>query len=137
MADQALMNRIRAVGGTRAVEEWNAAGTRINLEGADLRDADFTGANMNHAQCDGATITDARFVNANLASASFREAVLCGSTFLGAHIRETDFTGANLGRVMVSGMVGIVHARFTKAILTPKAQAVILAVTAEHMIDAT
>lgn len=74
------------------------------LEGADLGEADFsgadlTGANLNHAMMQGASFRGAILARASLEGitavhADFREAELSGAVLCRSSIRYSDFTGA-------------------------------------------
>ncbi|EHU9363060.1 pentapeptide repeat-containing protein [Salmonella enterica] len=67
------------------------SGSRANLCGANLRDADLRGANLRDADLCGANLRDADLCGANL-----RGADLCGANLCGANLRGANLCGANL-----------------------------------------
>ena len=67
-------------------------GSRANLCGSNLRDADLGGANLG-----GASLTDADLGGANLTRASLTDADLRGAILTGAILTGADLTGADLG----------------------------------------
>ena len=81
---------------------------KYDLSGADLSDADLTGAffsvsslqnaNLNGAKLNGVIAYATRFDNANLSNASLNGADLLKSKFPGANIDGADFTDALLDR---------------------------------------
>jgi uncharacterized protein YjbI with pentapeptide repeats len=73
--------------------------TEANLRNADFHSADLTGARLAGAQLldagfDAAILTKARFNNAKLGSASFRAADVRGAIFTSADLFKTNFDGA-------------------------------------------
>jgi hypothetical protein len=64
---------------------------RVNLSGAQLWDADFTGANVARANLRWGNFTDA-----NLSKADLREADLTGANLIGANLKEANLSRANL-----------------------------------------
>ena len=91
MADPEQVRQLKA-----SVEDWNKWRIKnpeieINLNGADLRDANLTGANLCEAE-----LSDANLSGANLSEADLREAVLCGADLGGEVLSEADLSRANL-----------------------------------------
>ena len=77
-----------------AHNEWlrdNTKGACANLSGANLRDADLSGANLWDAN-----LRDANLSGANLSGANLRDANLSGANLRGANLRGADLLGANL-----------------------------------------
>jgi Pentapeptide repeats (8 copies) len=68
------------------------------LSGANLRDADLSGANLS-----GADLRDAVLSGANLSGADLRDADLSGANLSGANLRDADLSGANLRDAVLSG----------------------------------
>ena len=66
-------------------------GERANLTGANLTDADLTGANLT-----GANLTDADLTCANLTRADLTDADLEGANLTDANLTRADLTGADL-----------------------------------------
>jgi uncharacterized protein YjbI with pentapeptide repeats len=114
----ALVADIKARGGAIAIAEWRKANPepseddefvpspRLDLSGCDLREADFTDADLSGAVLVYTQLDDARFTNANLEYAKL----------YGAMARNADLTNANLThadlRFLKAG-----RARFDRAIL--------------------
>jgi hypothetical protein len=77
------------------------AGTRANLSGAylreaDLREADLRGANLSLASLSGAYLREADLRGADLFRANLSGADLSGADLSGADLSRTDLRGANL-----------------------------------------
>ncbi|EKY8668180.1 pentapeptide repeat-containing protein [Salmonella enterica] len=72
------------------------SGSRANLCGANLRDADLCGANLRDADLCGANLRDADLCGANLCGANLRGANLRGANLRGANLRGANLRGANL-----------------------------------------
>ncbi|MDI3149349.1 pentapeptide repeat-containing protein [Serratia nevei] len=66
-------------------------GSRANLRGANLCDADLCGADLR-----GANLRDADLCGANLCGANLRDADLCGANLRGANLRDADLCDADL-----------------------------------------
>ncbi|EAO0191468.1 pentapeptide repeat-containing protein [Salmonella enterica subsp. enterica serovar 3,10[15][15,34]:e,h:-] len=73
------------------ITSMRESGSRANLRGADLRDADLCGANLCDADLCGANLCGADLCGANLCGAD-----LCGANLRGANLRGADLRGANL-----------------------------------------
>lgn len=78
-----------------------AEGSRLDLSGADLQNAELAGVNLSRAVLSGADLYRARLAGANLAgcdlSAAFAaEADLTGADLTEAYLRRADFTEATL-----------------------------------------
>ncbi|MBS1674465.1 MAG: pentapeptide repeat-containing protein [Actinobacteria bacterium] len=76
---------------------------RLRLNGADLREADFSGVNLTNAVLSGADLTSARLSKAKLDSAHFDSAILFGAdltaaTLSDARLFDVTLAGANLSR---------------------------------------
>lgn len=69
--------------------------SKLNAEGAELRDARFQEVNLERANFNGANLTNAHFSGANLRDATFVGADVEGADFSGADLRGADFTGAS------------------------------------------
>ena len=69
----------------------NVEGSRANLYGADLREANLRRANLREANLYGADLREA-----NLREANLRRADLYGANLYGANLREANLYGANL-----------------------------------------
>ncbi|HCS9432685.1 TPA: pentapeptide repeat-containing protein [Salmonella enterica subsp. enterica serovar Poona] len=67
-----------------------------NLYGANLRDADLYGANLCDANLYGANLRDANLCDADLRGANLYGANLCDANLCGANLRDADLRGANL-----------------------------------------
>jgi hypothetical protein len=93
---------------------WLAAqgGSRANLEGANLYNADLTGAYLQGANLTGANLEAANLSGANLTGAYLHGANLSGADLTGAYLHGTNLSGANLTDANLSG------ANLTRAILT-------------------
>lgn len=74
--------------GIENLPEWQY---RVDLRGADLRDADLVGANFS-----GVDLRDANFSGADLVDANFSGANLRAANFSGANLRAANFSGADL-----------------------------------------
>jgi hypothetical protein len=75
--------------------------TGANLRGAALRDADLCGAALRRADLTGADFTGAKLCGANLYGAGFTGADLTGTDFTGAKLYRADLTGAWLERAQL------------------------------------
>ncbi|EAQ3579489.1 pentapeptide repeat-containing protein [Salmonella enterica subsp. enterica serovar Muenster] len=73
------------------ITSMRESGSRANLRGADLRDADLCGANLCDADLCGANLCGADLCGANLCGAD-----LCGADLCGANLRDANLCGANL-----------------------------------------
>jgi len=90
----------------------NRIRTDITIEGADLYNADLTGASLEgicahrtvfyHAQC-----TGTKFAKADLTNADFREAMLEGARFDGARLEDAQFDGAKLRGARFRDVTGL------------------------------
>ncbi|ECE3818572.1 pentapeptide repeat-containing protein [Salmonella enterica] len=88
------------------ITSMRESGSRADLRGAELCDANLCGANLRGAElcdaelCDanlyGAELCDANLYGANLRGADLRGANLCGANLYGANLRGADLRGANL-----------------------------------------
>ncbi|ENR4219040.1 pentapeptide repeat-containing protein [Salmonella enterica] len=78
------------------ITSMRESGSRADLRGADLRDADLFGADLR-----GANLRDADLFGADLRGADLRDADLCGADLRGANLcgadlRDADLFGADL-----------------------------------------
>ncbi|HGJ0890712.1 TPA: pentapeptide repeat-containing protein [Salmonella enterica subsp. enterica serovar Agona] len=73
------------------ITSMRESGSRANLRGANLRDADLRGADL----CD-ADLRDADLCDADLCDANLRDADLCGANLCGADLCGANLCGANL-----------------------------------------
>ena len=71
-------------------------GSRADLRGANLRDADLSCANLSDADLRGADLSFANLSNANLRDADLRGANLSCANLSFANLRDADLRGANL-----------------------------------------
>ncbi|EKA1052164.1 pentapeptide repeat-containing protein [Salmonella enterica subsp. enterica serovar Soerenga] len=73
------------------ITSMRESGSRANLRGADLCDANLYGANLY-----GADLCDANLYGADLCDADLRGANLCGADLRGADLCDADLCGADL-----------------------------------------
>ena len=88
------------------LESYARKGERANLKGADLRDIDLTGVNLECAVLEGVNLEGATIENvnleravledANLKGAKLRGERLIGAYLIGADLKGADLVGANL-----------------------------------------
>ncbi|ECK3057332.1 pentapeptide repeat-containing protein [Salmonella enterica] len=78
------------------ITSMRESGSRANLCGADLRDADLCDANLRDADLCDANLRGANLCDANLCGADLRGADLCGANLCGANLRGADLRGADL-----------------------------------------
>ncbi|RCJ16162.1 hypothetical protein A6S26_33865 [Nostoc sp. ATCC 43529] len=89
----------------------------VNLQGANLVDASFIGANLSEANLQGANLVDASFIGANLSEANLQGANLVDASFIGANLSEANLQDANLSRAkLVQTQLDVTD--FTGATLT-------------------
>jgi hypothetical protein len=86
------------------LRESNMAG--INLEHADLRagdlrDVNFSGSNLRYADFRGSDVSGANFQNANLYGAKMQGVVADGTDFRKSDLRRANFGGAYLEKAMM------------------------------------
>lgn len=67
-----------------------------NLTGADFRNMDLSGINLEYAHCRGADFSGAILKNAYMPYAQCMEAIFCGTDFEGANIERVRFDNADL-----------------------------------------
>ncbi|EBG7309638.1 pentapeptide repeat-containing protein [Salmonella enterica] len=72
------------------------SGSRANLCGANLCDADLRGANLRDADLRGANLRDADLCGANLRDADLCDADLCDANLRDADLRDADLRDADL-----------------------------------------
>ncbi|WP_407659144.1 pentapeptide repeat-containing protein [Leptothoe kymatousa] len=72
----------------------NLAG--INLQGANLVKADFTGSILKEGNLQGVDLTNARFIGANCNGINLQDADLSGSKLVQTQLDEADLTGSTL-----------------------------------------
>ena len=94
------------------IEKARSENTRIDLRGANLRDADLyganlTGANLRDADLRGADLRGADLEGANLRDADLYCANLRGADLTGANLRGADLRGANLRGAYLTHCKGI------------------------------
>ena len=82
-------------GGKRANIRW-ADFSGADIREANIRWADFSGADLRWANFSGADIREANFRGADIREADIREADIREADFSGADIREANFRGANI-----------------------------------------
>ena len=70
--------------------------TGINVQGADLVQADFTGSNLKDSNLQGATLANARLISTNLNGANLQDTDLSNAKLVQAQLDEADLTGAVL-----------------------------------------
>jgi uncharacterized protein YjbI with pentapeptide repeats len=85
----------------QGVDAWNAwrhqhPAVAPDLSGADLRKANFYGANLTESNVSGADLSGADFREANLFKADLHEANLRTANLTGALLVDVDFSGADL-----------------------------------------
>ncbi|EBG8663159.1 pentapeptide repeat-containing protein [Salmonella enterica] len=78
------------------ITSMRESGSRADLRGAELCDANLCGANLRGAELCDAELCDANLYGANLRGADLRGANLCGANLYGANLRGADLRGANL-----------------------------------------
>ncbi|ELX3458388.1 pentapeptide repeat-containing protein [Salmonella enterica] len=83
------------------ITSMHESGSRADLCGADLRDADLRGADLcgadlRGADLRGADLCGADLRDADLRGADLRDADLCGADLCGADLRDADLRGADL-----------------------------------------
>lgn len=76
--------------------------TEANLNGAKLKEADFTGANLSRATLSGADLTGANlsrvnFFGANLNGANLKQVDLTGANLMDSNLSETNFEECGIG----------------------------------------
>ena len=81
----------------------NPDGVRADLRGADLREADLSGANLREADLRWADLRVANLREADLRWADLRVADLSGADLRGADLREADLRRADLSGADLSG----------------------------------
>jgi uncharacterized protein YjbI with pentapeptide repeats len=112
MANQEHMELLK-----QGVVVWNAWRARNPKVRPDLRDADFTSANLEHVN-----LTSANLGYAKLSFAKLSHANLSSANFSSAYLRFADFSSANLSHTILAfaylGSVDFSHANLSHAILT-------------------
>ncbi|ELO3630989.1 pentapeptide repeat-containing protein [Salmonella enterica] len=78
------------------ITSMRESGSRADLRGANLCDANLRGANLCDADLRGANLCDANLRGANLRGADLRGADLRGADLRGANLCDADLRGANL-----------------------------------------
>ncbi|ENE5675404.1 pentapeptide repeat-containing protein [Salmonella enterica subsp. enterica serovar Chester] len=78
------------------ITSMRESGSRADLRGADLCDANLCGANLRGADLYGANLCGANLRGANLCGANLRGADLYGANLCGANLRGANLRGANL-----------------------------------------
>jgi uncharacterized protein YjbI with pentapeptide repeats len=73
---------------------------RLDLSGADLREADLAGANLSQTDLAGAHLEEALLENANLTATHLEEALLTGARLSGARLEEAHLAGAHLEKAV-------------------------------------
>ena len=76
---------------------------RLWINGKGGKCADLTGANLINANLSGADLKDANLINANLSGADLINADLFGANLGGANLGGADLEGANLYRASLTG----------------------------------
>ena len=71
-------------------------GTRADLSGSYLFDANFSGANLSNADFSGSDLSVANFFGSNLSGADFSGSDLSGAHFFGANLSGANLSGSNL-----------------------------------------
>ena len=92
----------------RGVDEWNLwreENRRVvpNLRGANLAEAELSGANLRRAILGEANLAGARLSGANLPGANLIEADLTGADLSGANLHKAMLADANLSKAKASG----------------------------------
>ena len=88
----------------------------VNLQGSELRKADFSGANLSSANLRSAQLDHADFTGADLSRADLHGAVLSGADLHGANLSRADLNGACLSGADLTGadLSGAdIHTRFS------------------------
>ncbi|EDD7504073.1 pentapeptide repeat-containing protein, partial [Salmonella enterica subsp. enterica serovar Mbandaka] len=78
------------------ITSMHESGSRANLRGANLCDADLRGANLCDANLCGANLRGANLRDADLRDANLRDADLRDANLRGADLCDADLRGANL-----------------------------------------
>ncbi|EDA5930116.1 pentapeptide repeat-containing protein [Salmonella enterica subsp. enterica] len=78
------------------ITSMHESGSRADLCGANLRDADLYGADLRDANLRDANLRGADLCGANLRDANLRGADLCGANLRGADLRGANLYGADL-----------------------------------------
>ncbi|HAK7449901.1 TPA: pentapeptide repeat-containing protein [Salmonella enterica] len=78
------------------ITSMRESGSRADLRGAELFDANLCGADLRGADLCGANLRGAELFDANLCGADLRGADLRGANLCGADLRGADLRGANL-----------------------------------------
>jgi len=91
--------------GVRGWNEWREEnpGIGIHLDGAGLRKADLSTANLIAANLGGADLSAADLILANLSGADLREADLSGADLTGADLSGASLIGVDLGGANLGG----------------------------------
>ena len=89
-----------------------------DLRGADLSDANLSGADLRGADLSGANMSDADLRGADLSGADLRGASLSGASLSGADLSDADLRGANLS---VAPVIEDIHAKVYAAASQPGA----------------
>jgi len=76
---------------------------KFNLRGADLPEADLSGANLRGADLSEADLSGANLRGADLSEADLREADLSEADLSGANLHGADLSGANLSGANLRG----------------------------------
>lgn len=106
-----------AVGGVTAAEEVpcpdglrtiaEVLGTK-DLQCADLKGANLTGAILNNVNLNGADLTDANLTGAMLSDADLTGAILTDANLTGANLRGANLRGANLTGANLTGVLWLI-----------------------------
>jgi uncharacterized protein YjbI with pentapeptide repeats len=92
-------------------EFCHARAHHSNLRDVAAREANFTGAHLNHCDLSGAKLTSATFFRADINGCIFRNADLEGCDLREVRMRGADLRGANL-----RGTLGLTPAQINQAI---------------------
>ncbi len=101
--DAELLSRNQTIVDLDGADLSNANLSGADLDGSFLVNATLSGANLSNANLSGSDLGDANLSGADLGGASLFNADLSGATLSGATLSGATLNGANLGNVNLSG----------------------------------